>query len=131
MQAYAAVDATRLLQQAMKVSELNHRLIANNIANADTPHYKPKNLDFQQTLRAELEGRGRVVLRKTQDQHFDVGRNQPEFESIAFLSKNDYNEVDLDVQVAKLQENTGRYTVYGSLLSKRMRAVTHMLDSLR
>jgi flagellar basal-body rod protein FlgB len=115
----------------MKVSELNHRLLANNIANADTPHYRPKTLDFQETLRAEVEGRGRVVLRKTQGQHFDVSRNHPEFESIAFLSKNDYNEVDLDVQMSKLQENTGRYTVYSSLLTKRFRSVTHMLDTVR
>ena len=131
MQAYAGVDAARLLQQAMKVTELNHRLIANNIANVDTPHYRPRNLDFQETLRAELEGRSRVSLRKTQDRHFDVSRNRPEFESIAFLSKNDYNEVDLDEQVAKMQENTGRYTVYSTLLSKKFRLTTHMLDTLR
>ncbi|MGC8846954.1 MAG: flagellar basal body protein, partial [Candidatus Hydrogenedens sp.] len=30
----------------MKVAEINHRYIANNIANADTPGYTQKELDF-------------------------------------------------------------------------------------
>ena len=128
---FAGVDTSRLLQKAMAVAEVNQRLIANNIANADTPHYNPVRLDFQATLRAALEGTDRVALRTTQARHFDVSLYRPEFEGLAFLSKNDYNKVDLDEEVVQLSENTGRYTIYGSLLAKRFQSVKNMLNNIR
>jgi len=128
---YAGVDTSRLLIEAMKVAQINHRIIANNIANADTPHFNPTRLDFQATLRSAVEGRGRISLRKTQPRHLDIRKYRPQFERLAFLSKNDYNKVDLDEEVALLSENTGRYTTYGSLLVKRFDQVKNMLTNLR
>lgn len=131
MSAFVGIDTSRLLQEAMSVAELNHRLIANNIANVDTPNYNAVELDFQATLRAALEGRGQVSLRRTDPRHFEAERFRPQFERLAFLSKNDYNKVDLDRQMAKLSQNTGRYTVYGSLLTKQFQMVKNMLNTLR
>ena len=49
MTPYAGVDTTNLLVQAMKVREQNHRYLANNIANVDTPNFTPSEIDFQTT----------------------------------------------------------------------------------
>ena len=131
MTPYAGVDASRLLVDAMKVAKVNHTVLANNIANADTPHYNSVELDFKNTLRAALEGRGRVSLRKTRPRHLEITCHRPEFKRLAFLSKNDYNKVDLDDQLTKMAQNTGRYTTYGSLLVKRYDQVKDMLNALR
>jgi flagellar basal-body rod protein FlgB len=128
---FEGVDTTRLLVEAMKVSRDNHRIIANNVANVDTPNFNPSELDFQTTLKNALDGKGSISLRRTLPQHFERVSGGPEFERLAFLSKNDYNKVDLDDQMAKLSENTGRYNVYGSLLVKRFGAVKDMLTALR
>jgi flagellar basal-body rod protein FlgB len=128
---FEGVDAIRLLQSAMKVAEYNQRLIANNIANADTPNYNPVRLDFQAALRASLEGRDRVSLRKTQAGHLDMTLQGPRLESLASLSKNDYNKVDLDQELLALSENTGNYTTYGSLLVKKFQGIKNMLSSIR
>ncbi len=128
---FAAVNTSQLLQDAMKVAEINQRLIANNIANIDTPKFNPTSLDFQATLRAKLEGRGLISLRKTRAEHFELERFRPRLERVAILSKNDYNKVDLDDQMVKLSENTGRYTIYGSLLTKRFQMIKSMLNGLR
>ena len=128
---YAGVDTSRLLVEAMKVAEANHRIIANNVANADTPHFTPTRLDFQATLRSAVEGSGRISLRKTQPRHLDVSRDRPAFDRLAVLSKNDYNKVDVDQEMALLSENTGRYTVYASLLVKHFEQMKHMLNDLR
>jgi flagellar basal-body rod protein FlgB len=128
---YAGVDTVRLLTEGMKVSRLNHYMLSNNIANVDTPNFNPTELDFQATLSAALGGRGRVSLRKTQPRHLDAELNGPEFEGIAILSKNDYNKVDLDDQMAKLSENTGRYNMYASLLIKQFEQVKNALSGLR
>jgi len=131
VQALAGVSTARLLQEAMRVAELNHRVIANNIANVDTPNFNPTEVDFQATLRAALEGRGRIALRRTLPAHIEAGVVRPHFESLAFLSKNDYNKVDLDREIVKLSENTANYTVYSSLLAKQFRQVRNMLTNLR
>lgn len=130
MGAYAGVDTSTLLIQAMKVREQNHRFIANNIANVDTPHYTPTELDFERTLRSMVEGRGGVTLRTTRPRHLDHETHRLDFERLAILSKNDYNKVDLDDQIMKLSRNTGEYTTYARLLSKKFEMTKAMLQSL-
>ena len=130
MSTYAGVDTTTLLVQAMKVREQNHLFLANNIANVDTPHYTPVELDFEKTLRSMVEGRGGVTLRTTRPQHFDHETHRLDFDRLAFLSKNDYNKVDLDDQITKLSQNTGEYTTYARLLSKKFEMTKAMLQSL-
>ncbi|HNR30106.1 MAG TPA: flagellar basal body rod protein FlgB [Candidatus Hydrogenedentes bacterium] len=131
MQVFAGVSADRMLIEGLKVSATNHRILANNIANADTPRFAPTELDFQATLRRALEGRDHVDLRTTQVRHLEYRSHRPKFEGLAFLSKNDYNAVDLDDQLAKLAENRGRYVTYSALLTKQYRSYRTMLDNLR
>jgi flagellar basal-body rod protein FlgB len=130
MDKLAGVDATQALLGAMKTAELNHRYLANNIANVDTPGFNPTNINFQKTLQSVLEGRDSLKLRGDSSRHFNFSKRTVEFERLAYLSKNDYNKVDLDDQLARLQENTGSYTAYAALLSKRFQMTKEMLNSL-
>jgi len=129
--ALQGVDTTRLLVSGMKLAQANHRIISNNIAHVDTPGYNPVELDFQATLRNELEGRGRISLRRTDPRHLDSERFSPETARLAFVSKNDYNKVDIEEEIANLSENTGRYNVFGSLLVKQFQMVKAMLSQAR
>lgn len=124
-------DVSRLLVEAMKVAELNHKYIAQNIANVDTPGYNAVELDFQRTLQSAIEGRGGFGLRTSHPRHFDFVDETPVFEDLAFSSKNDYNKVDVDDQMAKLSENTGKYTTYAMLLNNRFQRIREMLSDLR
>jgi flagellar basal-body rod protein FlgB len=128
---YSGVDTTRLLVGAMKVAQMNHRLIANNIANADTPGYTPVTLDFQATLRDAIEGRGRIALRRTSPEHLAAERLLGGPAALVYGSKNDYNQVDIDQEMANLSRNTGDFNVYGSLLVKRFQMAKNMLANLR
>ncbi len=128
---YAGVDVGRLLQEGMRTAELNQRFIANNIANAETPNYNPARLDFQATLRAAVEGRGRAGLRTTQARHIVAQRHRPRFERFTPGSRNDYNKVDLEVEMADLSENTSNYTTWAALLNKRFQMVKNTLNDLR
>lgn len=131
MTAFSGVDTSQLLVTAMKVCKENHRILASNIANIDTPNYNPLEMDFQSALRQALGGHGRVSLRTTQPRHIKKSTHRPFFERLVQSSKNDYNKVDLDDQMAKLAQNTDRYTTYGSLLVKRFDEVKSMLAALR
>ncbi|GMV99649.1 MAG: hypothetical protein AMXMBFR84_07880 [Candidatus Hydrogenedentota bacterium] len=131
MSAFGGIDVSRVLVAGMKTAQANHVLIANNIANIDTPNYNPTRLDFQATLQSEIQGSGHVGLRKTRPKHLDASVANPSFLRLALSSKNDYNKVDLDQEMADLAENTGKYTTYGSLLAKQFSAYRNMLSTLR
>ncbi len=127
---FAGVDTSSVLLAGMKTASLNHRFLANNIANVDTPRYNPVELDFKKTLSDAIEGRGGIALRTTRPRHLDFTEHRAQFKHLAFLSKNDYNKVDLDEQMAKLSENTGKYSTYARLLSKRFEMTKRMLNGL-
>ncbi|MCP4646038.1 MAG: flagellar basal body rod protein FlgB [bacterium] len=131
MAAFAGVDRLQLLTEGMRVAQFNHKLISQNIANAETPNYNPVSLDFQRTLRAALEGRSRFQLRRTDPRHLEKARPLARFERLAIQSKNDYNKVDLDHEMTRLAENTGRYTTYGSLLVKEFQGLKDLLKNIR
>lgn len=119
-----------MLSSAMRVAEMNHRIIANNIANADTPHFTPTELDFERTLKAEMAQGGHVGLRTSRSRHLDRSRIVTDIDRMARLSKNDYNMVDLEEQLTKLAENRSRYTMYSQLLGRQFRRTNDMLDML-
>ncbi|PCJ57677.1 MAG: flagellar basal body rod protein FlgB [Candidatus Hydrogenedentota bacterium] len=131
MVTFAGVGSTKLLVSAMRVAQDNHRIIANNIANVETPGYNPVQLDFQSTLRNAIEGRGRLALRTTRPQHIDATRMRPVQESLVTMSKNDYNKVDIEREIANLAQNTGRFNVYGSIVAKQFQMVKSMLTNVR
>lgn len=128
--AFGDFDAAQVLMSGMRTAAIRHKYLANNIANADTPNFTPTEVDFQKTLRATLEGRGDFALRASHPRHLDFRKNHTNFEGLAYLSKNDYNKVDVDDQLTKLAENRGQYTTYARLLSKKFEMTSGLLDSL-
>ena len=130
MPPYAGVGIENLLASGMRVAALNHRVLANNIANADTPFFTPSEMDFDSTLRAMVAGRDRVDLRTTSRSHLAHGTQTTKIDRVAGMSKNDYNKVDVDEQLANLSRNTGRFNTYAALLRSRFQQRSQMLQSL-
>ena len=128
---FSGVNASDLLVSGMKTAMLRQNVIANNIANADTPNFTPTRVDFDATLRRMVEGRSHVDLRTTEARHLDYRSHRPVLEFAATGSKNDGNRVDLDEEITALAENRGRYTTYSAFLTKRYRMYNNMLDGLR
>ncbi len=131
MTAFAGVNTSQLLVTGMRLAQDNHRIIANNIANVDTPGYNPVEMDFQSTLRNAVEGRGRISLRRTRPQHLDASRFRLDHVSLVHTSKNSYNKVDIEKEITNLAKNRGRYNIYGSILVKQFSMVKSMLANLR
>lgn len=131
MPPFSGVDTTQLLVTGMKLAQTNHRIIANNIANADTPGYNPASMDFQKTLRGVIKGQGQIALRRTRPEHLEASRFRIHHAGLVQGSKNDYNKVDIEEETAKLAENRGRYNLYGSIIVKQFAQVKAMLANER
>lgn len=82
------------------------QLVASNIANADTPGYKTKDIDFQ----AEL-------------QSLTAGAAPRAVEVDGLQVKNDGNNVSLDREARLLAENTLRFTVAINLARAEVKSV--------
>ena len=101
------------------------QLLANNIANADTPHYKARDFDFRTALRqARTDGK---VLRTTDARHLEpadlsVGNSTVQYRVPANPSL-DGNTVELDREQARFAQNTLEYQAALNFLGGRIRTL--------
>ena len=58
---------------ALPLREQRMKLIAGNLANADTPGYKARDLDFDAALRSASGADGNGLLTATAEQHYAIG----------------------------------------------------------
>lgn len=96
--------------QALILREQRTRVLAANLAHADTPGYKALDFDFQSILKQTLPPT--VNLEKTQNGHFSTselsltGRMQYR---IPYQAALDGNTVEAQVEQAKFAENAVQY----------------------
>ncbi|MEM7467161.1 MAG: flagellar basal body rod protein FlgB [Pseudomonadota bacterium] len=84
-------------------------VLAANLANADTPNYKARDLDFSAVLDAT---KGRSMLQRTRSAHFEQGSHGLKGELLyrtPMQASLDQNTVEVDLERAKFMENAMRY----------------------
>ena len=90
------------------------RLVASNIANADTPGYRTKDIQFQAEF---LNAAGRTA-----------GVSPREVEVDNLPVKNDGNDVSLDRESRLLAENALRFQVASNLMRSQIRVLKSAID---
>lgn len=106
-------NSIKLLQKIMDICSYRQKILASNIANADTPHYKAKDINFQEELKKASQSESKI---------YDV------IESPTTMPNRDGNTVNLEVEMTKLTETLLMYNSAIQLLSKR---ITFYKDVLR
>ncbi len=111
-------DGFRILEDLIRVSGLRHGVIASNIANADTPQYKAKDLVFAQTL-----GDATLELQKTNVMHISHGSVAPTSGGMVETGEPwaDGNTVELDLEVGKMTENALLFQSGITMLATKIR----------
>lgn len=106
---------------AFLLFERRTQLLAENIANVDTPGYKARDIDFDQVLQNTQTDT--VKLNATHKGHINVSA-QAFSENVEFReveqSAADGNTVDLQKEKAAFAENSMRYQTTMHILSKRI-----------
>lgn len=90
------------------------KVIESNIANADTPGYKPKDLVFEKMIDEHLS------LRRDDPRHMDPDLSSTHFREVTYgdIRGYDDNRVDVQEQLAKLAESSIMYKALGENLKK-------------
>lgn len=111
--------------KALLLFERRTQLLSENIANADTPGYKARDIDFDKVLqKAQGLNQGqKLKMQATHKGHIDP--SQPAFaEDVQFReveqSAADGNTVDVQKEKAAFAENSMRYQTTMHILSKRI-----------
>lgn len=122
--------------QALALRAERQRVLAGNIANADTPNYKAVDFDFAQALRtatnatalAEQAGQ----LNRTHPQHVAVPGLAGTVASLQYRmpaqAAIDNNSVDMDMERAQFADNAVRYEATLRFINSQVRT---MLSAIR
>jgi flagellar basal-body rod protein FlgB len=109
-------DALDFQAQALNLRSERQRLIASNIANADTPGYVAREMNFAQALRdATGAGQPAATLAASQPGHIATGAAGAgaSFSTLMYAAPSqtnlDRNTVDMDRERASFADNTVKY----------------------
>jgi flagellar basal-body rod protein FlgB len=98
------------LEHYMDLLSARQKLVTSNIANADTPGYKTRDIDFQSEFQSAAGFTPQVV------------------EARGLAIRNDGNNVSIDRESRLLAENDLRFSIASSLLRDQIRTVKEAIE---
>ena len=119
-------QATALTLQAQRA-----KVLASNIANADTPNYQAKDFDFKQAL-SEATAQSATTATRTDPAHLAASGAQPLAPTLQYRqplqAALDGNTVDLDTERAAFSENSVRYEATLRFLNGQIKAMLSAIN---
>jgi len=109
----------------MEVRAQRAEIIASNIANADTPGYKAKGMDFQKAM-AQATQHQQAGMKRTHEKHFDVRmelNNNSDFRLPDQADTGDGNTVDLQLERNLYLTNSMQYQASVQFLNGKIKAL--------
>lgn len=124
------------LPRAMTAASIRQEVIANNIANVNTPNYRKSVVNFEDLLAREIYGEesdGKLEMVRTHDRHlpfkpFDFHAEPSIRQDNTTIMRVDDNNVDIDIEMATLAKNqlyfNALVTEFGGHVTKLKNAIT-------
>ncbi len=127
-----------ILQQSLALRQIRGDMISSNIANADTPFYKPKDIRFEEALQKETrnlyENKNHTLkLAVTSPMDIEPKNIDDDFKPVVFfrdghLERNDGNSVDIDVETTEMAKNTVAYQATVAAVKKEIQIFNAVLE---
>jgi flagellar basal-body rod protein FlgB len=105
-----------LIKDALDYRAARQDMISSNIANADTPFYRPRDISFESALAkkaADLQKKDDHLLKmaQTNTMHLKPEAQKADYRATTFfrdghMARNDGNSVDLDVETTEMSKNS-------------------------
>ncbi|MCD6395444.1 MAG: hypothetical protein J7M40_18330 [Planctomycetes bacterium] len=99
-----------IIEAGISAESLRQRVIANNVANLDTPGYRRMDIRFKELFAKAMDSAGGVDLGK-----IELGTYQPKNTPV----KSNGNDVSLEVEVGEMVKNTLRHKALIRVLQKK------------
>ena len=125
------------LSAGLKFREMRQEIISSNVANAETPGYKSKRLDFEKALARALDVDGELTMKVENKDHFNVGGGgfenlEPEVREDANGVVNESgNTVNREDEIARMAENKTMYDALVQLVNKKLGLKKYVINAER
>ena len=133
-----SVDPMLILQKAMDSLAVQHEVVANNLANIDTPQFKRSVVSFQDKLKAALDINQPSDLWRTNPMHMPMAQKisldgfKPDVTTIReTIGRNDGNNVDLEMESGILAENNLLYNSLADVTGRYIANIRHAISEGR
>ena len=126
-----------VLDRTLDMRALRQEVIAANIANEETPGYRPKEYRFLEALGKATHGQAGASIRVTHALHIGprgdaVGRVAGKTEAMETNDAGlDQNRVNLDMELAKLSDNAMQYNAAATIINLRFRQLLAAIRDAR
>ena len=128
-------DALNFNQTALNLRTARQELLASNIANADTPNFKARDIDFASALKGALSGSApKMAMSTTAAAHLSqtgdgttVMGAPVQYRKVLQPSA-DGNTVDMDVERAQFAENALRYEASVKFISEDIKKLLTVIQ---
>lgn len=122
-------EALRFQQAALNLRAARQELLASNVANADTPNYKARDVDFASALRNAMGGISEELpVVRTSLAHMAGATGEsimgaPVMYRRPLQPSADGNTVDMDVERAQFADNALRYEANVMFVSEKLKGI--------
>jgi len=123
-------EVTTILEHVLGVLEASQRVLANNVANANTPNFTPTRISFADSLRQAMQSSGSISLRVTSPGHIRQPSARPALVTAAddyAAGRTDESKFDVDREMVEVLKNSSSYDVFSSILRGRYQQVRDVL----
>jgi len=125
-----------VFEEALKGLSLRHKVLANNIANADTPNFKRSDVDFKSILEKIIKenSKSSLSLKTTHPKHIPLlssSYNTNKFPIIKYTEnkyRKDGNNVDIEKEIVEINKNYLLYNSVVELLSKEFSILRYAIE---
>ena len=119
-----------VLKAGMDASWLKNQVIANNIANVDTPNFKSSSVSFEAAFKRALQ-EGDLTTKKTREGHIDfegTDMRATVTTDVSTTYRMDGNNVNIDAESAELAKNQIFYNTLVQQLSSEFRKLNMAIN---
>jgi flagellar basal-body rod protein FlgB len=116
-----------LLSAMLDFRAERHKVIVSNIANIETPSYRPKDLDFPKRLGEAMAAGQEVEMRRTNKKHIPP----PTDKADQFRLTQVGDKVEIDREMTNLAGNNLMYNLTAELLSRKFKGINAALKETR
>jgi len=115
------------LSRSLDLRARKHEVILNNVANADTPNYRPFVMNVEEALQRGTAISTPERMQLTDERHLE-GRSMPDDPAVAhtveeenpLLLRGDRNGVDIDAEMTSLARNTLLYRASAQMIKSKL-----------
>ncbi len=120
------------LSKALDMMSDRHKLLSANIANQDTPHYKARDINFTDELKAAQNSGGVQQISRTNPMHLnaETGLNSSGAAVINRPESNagyDDNSVNVELEMANMAQNSILYNASAQVISTKFRMIANAI----